>query len=165
MFVYRPFCFSLSLVPRSSSPFHQRPVFQVPRSTKRLFTGYILVMQFLEARAPIFYHVRAAGVFCKVPNNCQTPNNSLFRKTNLQSRESSGKQTMTEALWVSANFRWQVQNTGHRSDHKCRLEYRSPCNTLWCCKGAAVWMKGNKPIRTKIVVKKKLSPPKCKVIS
>ena len=58
---YRPFHFSLSLVPRStkglprtSSPLHQRPVFRVPRSTKGLFTGYILVMQFLEARAPIF---------------------------------------------------------------------------------------------------------------
>ena len=63
---------------------------------------------------------------------------------------------MTEALWVSANFRWQVQNTSHRSDHKCRLEYKSSCNTLWCCKGAAVWMKGNKPIcKKKNVVKKK----------
>ena len=59
--------------------------------------------------------------------------------------DSSGKQTMTEALLLSANFRWQVQNTGHRSDHKCKLEYRSPSNTLWSCKGEAVWMKGNKP--------------------
>ena len=58
-------------------------------------------------------------------------------------------------MWVSSNFRWQVQNTSHRSDHKCRLEYRSPCNTLWCCKEAAVLMKGNKPICKKNVVKKK----------
>ena len=28
----------------------------------------------------------------------------IFCKTNLQSRDSSGKQTMTEALWVSDNF-------------------------------------------------------------
>ena len=145
---YRPFHFSLSLVPRSSSPLHQRPVFRVPRSTKGLFTGYILVMQFLEARAPIFLTCKCSRRILQSAK--QLPNNSLFCKTNLQTRESCGKQTMTEALWVR-----QVQNTGHRSDHKCKLEYRSPCNTLWSCKGAAVWMKGNKPIRTKIVVKKK----------
>ncbi|CAH3128659.1 unnamed protein product, partial [Porites lobata] len=40
---------------------------------------------------------------------------------------STDKQTITEALWVSANFRWQVQNADHRSDHKCRLEYMLSC--------------------------------------
>ena len=37
---------------------------------------HIFVMQFLKTRALVFYHVREAGVFCKMPNNCQTPNNS-----------------------------------------------------------------------------------------
>ena len=116
---------------------------------------HILVMQFLEARAPVFLpctcsrHILQSAKQLPHPKQLSLPIFSAKQTCNLGTA-LAGKQTMTEALWVSSNFRWQVQNTGHRSDHKCRLEYRSPCNTLWCCKGAAVWMKGNKPMHKKL---------------
>ena len=131
-------------------------------------------MQFLKARALVsFYHVRAAGI---LQNAKQLPNpNQLWnlvirvRKlcdcsrlvcpymyyTTTPANRSCNLGTALvsrqwQCMWVFADFRWEVWNIGHRSDHKCRLEYRSPCNTLWTCKGAAVWMKGNKPIHKKM---------------
>ena len=91
-----------------------------------------------------------------------------------------GKQTITEALWVSANFRWQVQNTDHRSEHKCRLEYSLPQHLMKLLRGSRR-NEGNKPKHKKMWFEKrkkknekkekipwprfKQGPPKCKVIS
>ena len=93
---------------------------------------------------------RMANVFFSISSH-------IFCKTNLQSRDSSGNQTMTEALWVSDNFRWPVQNTGHMSEYKYRLEYctghhETPREVV--IKRAAIRMKGNKPIHKKMRLKK-----------
>ena len=105
---------------------------------------------FLTLITKLQSHLALSGssVFCKIPLW------SIYMC--IKSIHKQTKGWWAEASWVSANFRWQVQNTSHRSDHKCRLEYRLPlCNTLWRCTEAAVEMKENKLIPKKMCFEKK----------